>query len=71
MTKKRSSENLAGENQKFFLEKVKLGKFPTNMRNFWEKGRKSETGGNASLPQGGWTPLSLGKYRYILYFTNC
>jgi len=44
---------------KFFGEKVKFGKFPTESEKFSEIGRKSETGGNASLPQGGWTPLDV------------
>jgi len=48
MTKKRSSEILADENQKTFVEKVKLGKFYTESENFFrEIGGKSET-----LPQG-------------------
>ena len=42
------------------LEKVKFGKFSMESENvvgnMGEKG-KSETEGNASLPQGGWTPL--------------
>ena len=44
MTKKRSSENLADENQKLYLEKVKLGKFSTNMRNFGEIGGNLKQG---------------------------
>ena len=59
MTKKRSSEILADENQKTFVEKVKLGKFYTESENFFrEIGGKSETGGNASLPQGDGRPCT-------------
>jgi len=48
---------LVDENQEIFLEKVKLGKFSMKSGNFFGNRGKSETGGNASLPQGGWTPL--------------
>jgi len=46
----------AEENVKFWGEMVKVGKFSTESDKFSEIGG-SETGGNASLPQGGWTPL--------------
>jgi len=43
----------------FFWEKVKLWKFSTESERFYGNTRgKSETEENASLPQGGWTPLS-------------
>jgi len=42
---------LADENQEIFCEKVK----------FFENRGKSETGGNASWSQGGWTPLFSAK----------
>ena len=51
------SKILVDENQKIFVEKFKLGK---RVRKFSrEQGGKSETEGNASLPEGGWTPLLL------------
>jgi len=37
---------------------VKFKKFPMASEMFSEIRGKSETEGNASLPQGGWTPLS-------------
>jgi len=57
MTKKRSSEILADEKGTFFREKVKFLKFSESQKIFENRG-KSETGGNASWPQGGWTPLA-------------
>ena len=39
------------------VKKVKLGKFSMESEKFSEIGGKSETEGNSSLPQGGWTPL--------------
>jgi len=47
------------ENQKIFPEKGKLGKFSRTQKFFLEIRGKSKTGGNASLPQRGWTPLAL------------
>jgi len=41
-----------------FGEKVKLGKFSAESEKFVGNRKKSETEGNASLPQGGWTPLN-------------
>ena len=40
-----------------FSGKVKFGKFSTESENFSKIGGKSETGGNASWPKRGWTPL--------------
>ena len=48
---------MADENRNFLLEKVKLGKFSTETETFFGNRGKFETGGNAPLPQGGWTPL--------------
>ena len=48
----------ADENQEICREKVKLLKFLSKVRNFFENRGKSETEGeNASWYQGGWTPL--------------
>jgi len=44
MTKKRSSEILANENQKIFREKVTFLKFYTESENFVKNRGKSETG---------------------------
>jgi len=41
---------------------VKLEKFSTEPENFSEIEWKSETEGNASLPQGRWTPLLRRPY---------
>jgi len=32
--------------------------------NFFGNRGKSETGGNASLPQGGWTPLPMAQHNH-------
>jgi len=40
----------------FFWENVKLVKFSMESKKFLEIGRKSKTGGNASLPQGDGCP---------------
>ena len=45
--------------EKYFLVKVNLEKFPMSSEKFSEIGWKSETEGNASLLQGGLTPLTL------------
>jgi len=37
--------------EKYFREKMKLGKFSTESENFLELGKKSKTEGNATLPQ--------------------
>ena len=60
MTKKRSSEISADENQEIviFSGKGKIVKFSSESEHFSKIGGKSETGGNASWSQGGWTPLS-------------
>jgi len=58
--KKRSSEILADENRKFCREKVTFQKFHRKSKKISKTGGKSETGGNASWPQGGWTPLAFG-----------
>jgi len=51
---------LADENGKFFQEKVKFLKFSRKSKKNFENRGESETGrGNASWPQGGWTPLSI------------
>jgi len=59
MTKKRSSEILADENREICWGKGQFGEIFRGVRNlFSEIGGKCETeGGNASLPQRGWTPL--------------
>src|SRR6218665_2693002 len=53
---------LADENRKSrnFSGKGKILKILQTMKIFSKVGGKSETGGNASWPQGGWTPLVLG-----------
>jgi len=44
---------LADENRKFFLEKVKLGKFSTESEKFFgNRGENLKQVGYASLPQG-------------------
>src|SRR6218665_3965416 len=48
---------LADENGKFFLEKVKFVKFSRKSEIFSKIGGNLKQGGNASWPQGGWTPL--------------
>jgi len=53
---------LADENRKSLWEKVKSGKFSAEFEFFFGNRGKCETGGNASLPQRGWTPLyEVGK----------
>jgi len=59
--KKRSLEILADENGKFFREKGTFFKFSRKSQKFSKIGEKSETGGNASWPQRGWTPLNATK----------
>jgi len=53
---KESSEILADENLKFFWKRSKCKNFPRSQKFFpkWEGNLKQR--GNASLPQGGWTP---------------
>ena len=59
MTKKRSSEIFADENGKFFREKVKFLEFSRKSEKFSKIGGNLKHGeGNASWPQGGWTPLT-------------
>src|SRR6218665_3806086 len=66
---KESSEILADENLKFFWKRSKCKNFPRSQKFFpkWEGNLKQR--GNASLPQGGWTPQdpAIG---YILQFGN-
>ena len=57
MTKKTPSEILADENRKILLGKGQFGKIFFECEHFSKIGGKSETGGNASLPQGGWMSL--------------
>jgi len=53
---------LADENREIFGEKVKSGKFSTESGKFLgNRGEIGNRGGNASLPQRGWTPLALGQ----------
>jgi len=47
-----------------FFGKVKLEKCTTESELFFENRGKSETGGNASLPQG-WTPLLLFAFKVL------
>src|SRR6218665_2523861 len=58
MTKKKSSEILADENQEIFQEKVKFLKFSTESEIFSKIGGNLKRGENASWSQGGWTPLN-------------
>ena len=59
MTKERSSEILVDESWNKFLRKGKIGKnFQRPLKILLEIVGKSATGGNASLPQGGWTLLT-------------
>ena len=53
MTKKRSSEISADENQEIFPEKVKFWKFSSESQNFSKIGGNLKQGGNASWSQGG------------------
>src|SRR6218665_648478 len=70
MTKKRSSEILAGENGQFFREKVKLLKFSRKSKNWSKIGGKSETWGeNASWPQRGWTLLCPNHVSLLFIFS--
>jgi len=60
MTKKKKTvvRNFGGWKSENFLEKVKLKKFSAESEKFLGNRGESETEGeNASLPQGGWTPL--------------
>ena len=55
-----STEILADENRYIFPGRGKIGKILNRMsKDFRKQGEKSETGGNASLPQRGWTPLII------------
>ena len=54
MTKKRSSEICR---MKSYMEKCHLRNFSSQSKKF------SEIGGNASLSQGGWSPLPLPLYK--------
>ena len=54
--KKKSSEILADENRKTFLEKVKLGKFSAESENFSRNRGECKTG-ECIIASGGWTPL--------------
>ena len=65
--KNRSSEILGDENREIFRKKVKFRKFSAESENFSKIGGKSETGGNASWPQGEWTPLSSCRPKAIIY----
>ena len=65
MTKKRSSEISADENQEIFQEKVQFRKFSSQSENFSKIGEKSETGGNASWSQGDGRPCL---YMYVLLY---
>ena len=58
----RSSEILADEYRNFFPKRANRKKFGRSQRNFSETGGKSETRGNASLPQGGGHPWVLKQY---------
>src|SRR6218665_984179 len=46
---------------KIFGKRYNLGNFPRSQKSFRKQGG-SETGGNVSLPQGGWTPLAYRAY---------
>jgi len=48
---------LVDESRKMFWENLKLVKFSSESETFFGNRGKSETEGNASLPQRGWTPL--------------
>ena len=48
---------MADENGKFCSEKGKISEISRKSKKISKIGGKSETGGNASWPQGGWTPL--------------
>jgi len=62
MTKKKLSEILADENRSIFLGKGEIGEIFHRVRKILSGIGESETGGgNASLPQGGWTPLPLSR----------
>ena len=53
MTKKKSSEISADENQEIFREKVKLRKFSLESENFSKIRGKYETGGKCMMVSGG------------------
>jgi len=48
---------LADENRKLFVGKGEIGKIFHGVRKFFGNWGRTETGGNASLPQRGWMPL--------------
>ena len=57
MTKKRSSEISADENQEICLEKVKFLEFSSEFEHFSKIGGKSETGGKCIMVSGGMDAL--------------
>ena len=50
---------------KFCGKRSNGANFPRSPTNFPKIGGKCEPGGNASLPQRGWTPLCVQMYKYI------
>ena len=54
--------------EKIFGKRVKFGKFSTESENFSETEGNLKQGGNASLPQRGWTPLAEAKKTKSLTF---
>src|SRR6218665_2043713 len=66
MTKRRSSEILVDENRNLFSEKVKSGKFSTELEKYFGNRGNSETRGNASLPQRGGRPCRVSHFKLKL-----